>query len=622
MKTNLSLKVLSLLLAGMMTFGLASCEDDEIEVMPDFNEPEVNTPIPTEDEVKTTVGKSYAVLGEHFDEVTPYVLKRMTGQRYDYAPSDTHLPDDVEVVFLDYDALLDISEEMAYEIKEVFDRGGAIYLHKPHSMALGFFALVLYDQMDDFMAWLEEQLKDGGTQTKAGKEGNLLERDSYIIRFNDHLDVRDIYNGKSFIAETTVTETAEDGSEQTNTVTETLTPEEPSDYEYGLFAEKITEWLNKEETKTRASDGEMLNSAALESIILPCHLQRFADRKTFTFCGELKVWVSTLYNFDTKQDYYHVLLEETYPGDALNFGQYYSKKYDVMGYRHKVAGYTYGGLSVRPTLDTKGYTLKDMWNPQPENEGTTQKTDIVDGWSLNADLGYDDGLTAKLTGGFTHQQTVSNISKEININLKKDGAAYFWEYDIDHKYRYKDGGIKNGSLNSQPDKNSISIKNCKTRQSWNWLVDNTEGRGNNPFNMEVALEFRAKYANCFGSSPGYGETKVHNSKHLIQLPVPNRFTKSFSVVADDYLDNTEMELIQTFLNSVQEYKNISKGYCAPTEKILDQQMKARWNETIETLKSFGSKFSALKNDYTFRLKDNKGNQIGDELRISNKGINK
>lgn len=75
--------------------------------------------------------------------------------------------------------------------------------------------------------------------------------------------------------------------------------------------------------------------------------------------------------------------------------------------------------------------------PQPENEGVTQKTDIIDGWNLNADLGYDDGLTAKLTGGFTHQQTVSEISKEINVNLKKDGAKYSWEYDIPDKYQYK-----------------------------------------------------------------------------------------------------------------------------------------------------------------------------------------
>ena len=125
MKTDVSFNHLFLLLAGMMAFGFVSCKDDELEQAPDFNEPEVNITIPTEDEVKTTVGKTYAVLGNHFDEVTPYVMKRMTGQRYDYTPADTELADDVEIVFLDYDALMEISEEMVYEIKEVFDRGGA-----------------------------------------------------------------------------------------------------------------------------------------------------------------------------------------------------------------------------------------------------------------------------------------------------------------------------------------------------------------------------------------------------------------------------------------------------------------------------------------------------------------
>lgn len=46
MKTNLSIKALSLLLAGMMAFGFVSCKDDELEQAPDFNEPEVNITIP------------------------------------------------------------------------------------------------------------------------------------------------------------------------------------------------------------------------------------------------------------------------------------------------------------------------------------------------------------------------------------------------------------------------------------------------------------------------------------------------------------------------------------------------------------------------------------------------
>ncbi len=620
MKTNLSIKALSLLLAGTMAFGLASCKDDELA--PDFDEPEVNITIPTEDEVKTTVGKTYAVLGEHFDEVTSYVLKRMTGMRYDHTPADTELADDVEIVFLDYDALVGISEEMVYEIKEVFDRGGAVYLHKPNALALMFFDLVMYDELDDFMAWLEEQLKDGGAQTKAGGKSNPLERDSYIMRRNDHLDLRDIYNGEPVSIENTITEEMEDGTEQTRTETENVIPDEPSDYEYGLFAEKVAEWLNGA-TKTRSSDSEMLNSAALETILLPCHLVRMGDKKVFTYNAELKAWVSNLYNFDTKQDYYHVLLEERYPGDLLKFDQYYSRKLDGVGHRIKFAGYTYGGLNVYPTLDTEGYTLKDMWNPQPENEGVTQQTDIIDGWSLNAGLGYADGLTANLTGGFTHQQTVSEISKEINVNLKKDGAKYSWEYDIPHQYKYK-SKLKgfNANLVSRPNENSISIKSCATRQSWNWLVNNTEKRGNNPFNMDIELEFNTKLASCVRGYTLQAKKRVHKSRVRIELPVPNRFTKSYSVVADNYQDDKEMELIQTFLNSVQEYKDISKGYCAPEEKILDWQMAKRWNTMLKTLESFGSKFSGLKNAYTFRLKDNKGKQIGRDLHISHKGINK
>ncbi|GAB6868564.1 hypothetical protein [Bacteroides rodentium] len=613
MKT--SIKALSLLLAGMMAFGLASCKDDEID--PGIDSPEANVPIPTEDEVKTTVSKSYAVLGEHFDEVTPYVLKRMTGQRYNYSPADSYIADDVEVVFLDYDALLEISEEMVYEIKEVFDRGGAIYLHKPHSLALEFFKLILYDKLDDFMEWLEEQIKGLDAQTKAEKK-NVLERDSYIIRRNSHYDMRDIHNGEPVTIEETIVEEAEDGNEQTRTVTGTITPDEPSDYEYGLFAENVAKWLNEENAKTRATDGEMLSSVASEVTLLPCHLQRFKSEEPFTCYAELRRWVSTAYNFETKQDYYHVVLEETYLGDKFNFGEYFCKK--TKGKYHKYAGYTYGGLSIRPSLDTEGYTLKDTWNHQPENKGVAETVETVDGWDMGAEIGYDGGLTGTMNVGFTHRQTVTKVNEEISVTLKGSGADSYWTYDIADKYKY--AGKVNGNLISKPDKNSISINVCKTRQSWSWLIDGTEKRGNNPFYMELKLSLYAKNAYQGGFRQNSTTSVYHDPKLRLELPVPNRFTKNYTVVADDYHNYDELGTIRDFLNSVQEYKDISKGYCAPTETILDLQMEIRWNEMLEILAKLNPQFSSLNNSYTFRLKDNKGNQIGNELHISNKGINK
>ena len=114
----------------------------------------------------------------------------------------------------------------------------------------------------------------------------------------------------------------------------------------------------------------MLNSAALETILLPCVLKRQFDEKTFTCQAELKVWVSTLYNFETKQDYYHVLLEETYPGDKFKFGQYYSQKVNKWGQRQTAAGYTYGGLYVKPAAgerrsDTEDRNYRRMEPEQP-----------------------------------------------------------------------------------------------------------------------------------------------------------------------------------------------------------------------------------------------------------------
>ena len=109
--------------------------------------------------------------------------------------------------------------------------------------------------------------------------------------------------------------------------------------------------------------------------------------------------------------------------------------------------------------------------------------------------------------------------------------------------------------------------------------------------MDLALTLYAKHAYFAKFRAGHEESVYNNPKLRIELPVPNRFTKNYSVVADNYQDDKEMELIQTFLNSVREYKDISKGYCAPEEKILDRQMEERWNKMLKTLESFGSKFS-------------------------------
>ena len=212
MRTNLSIKALSLLLAGMMTFGLASCKDDEL--IPDIDEPDVNIPIPTEDEVKTTVGKTYAVLGDQFDEVTPYVMKRMTGQRYNYTPADTEIADDVEVVFMDTKALTGMHKEMAYELKELYDRNGFIYMHKPNALALAFFQMLVNDELDDFMEWMEENTGGGKIDTRTAQDGDPLTRDSYILSRNSSLDMQDIYDGKEITREATVTEVDENGKEQ------------------------------------------------------------------------------------------------------------------------------------------------------------------------------------------------------------------------------------------------------------------------------------------------------------------------------------------------------------------------------------------------------------------------
>ena len=103
----------------------------------------------------------------------------------------------------------------------------------------------------------------------------------------------------------------------------------------------------------------------------------------------VRFWTTTLFNFENKQDYYHVVMEQEFDAsqNGLYKGQIYSKKYDLE-FREKFAGFTYAGPDVYVRwCDTK-HPLKDEWNQQPQNEGNISTSEQVSGWSLNADIGY------------------------------------------------------------------------------------------------------------------------------------------------------------------------------------------------------------------------------------------
>ena len=630
LKTKLSIKVLSLLLAGVMTFGLASCQDDEMEFEP---EPDVSIMPPTEDEVKTTVGKSYAVIGSNFDEVTPYVLKRMTGKRYDYAMSDTYIADDVEVVFIDTDALLDLSEEMAYELKDVFDRGGSIYLHKPNSFALGIYKMLMDDVLDDFMEWLKEQL-EGGAKTRTELDGDPLTRESYVMSCNRDLDVADIYDGKPVTTQVIVTDSLPDGTAQTRTEEQTFTPGEPTAYEYGRFAERIAAWINENgEPATRAVPGysRQLNQVEITQLI-PCRLQRDGDNKVLTTQAEMKAWVSCLYSFDDQQDYYHVVLQESYPGKEFYFGKYYKfgRRYGsgkVPRYNY-YAGYTYGGCTIHPTLHTDGFPITRAWNPQPTAEGANHtEYETIDSWSANTYIASHDGTFGLHRDAYTHRIRVEKTSDELNISMKPgDNKDYTWNIDLGSPLYYRClTGLETLFMNSDechilegiPEESSLTRSTCTTRQSWNWIVANTTDRKNKPFTMDVHTTFRAKGAKWEVRDGGIQTTQnVYDGTVSFNLPVPHRYREVYEITCDQGMEGDEWAAIEKVFQKAPSYRLVAGNVTHYTKQKLDDEIEHRWNTFKAELQG---RLIDITGNYTFRLKNREGKEIGTPLYIGPHG---
>ena len=617
MRTNLSIKVLSLLLAGVMAFGLASCKDDELEPDPG---PDINITPPTEDAVKTTVDKSYAVIGTDFDEVTPYVLKRMTGKRYDYAPGDAYIADDVEVVFISTDALVKLSEEMGYKIKELFDRGGTIYLHKPNALAIALFYMIMYNQLDD----LKEEL--GGAKTRTEQDGAPLTRESYVMSLNRDLDVADIYNGKEISREVTITEFGEDGKEQTRTVTESFTPEVPTPYEYGLFAERIAQWIN-DKPMTRADNGTELKMPYEKQVLVPCQIQRKGDNKQITDNARITVRVASFYSPQENEDLYYVTTEQMMPMGAFAQQEYFriTKPGFFWDGPVRARGYSWRSTDASlPVVETDEHRVT-FGNLQPMAKGPVPTTVSVDGWPAGSNVYQDDGTMALMANPF-HPEVLALAPEERLDNfgyttLDNAGNSNYWHYYSAERdcYYYKTFL-------------DLSHPNCQdviTRQSFTCKVDNTAKRGFKAFDMKIRnrFELNVTWMDRFETPKGALENAcqmwypVYDGTVTVALPVPKRYSEKYTIAPDT--KHSDWNALEAYLKTCWQYRNlVEKQYCSSSESALAWEMSNKWSEAKKAL-TFNREFdlSKVKNEYIIRMTNAKGEEVGTPLYITPYGVN-
>ena len=623
--------IIASLFVGM---SFTSCHDDDPEINYAGDVDVAPIEFPTEDVISNTYSGNYAIVGTgDYDEATRYVLNRLTGTRYSYSPTGDYVADDVRLVFLNNESLLNLERPMVEQMKKVVDNGGYIYVHKPNSLALAFLAIAIYGDIDEAM----NDLKQGMQKSRSRAESDEpMTYDSFIMGPNNRqLCLMDIYDGKATTIEVTNPETGDVSTEE-------YLPQMPDPYEYGRFAENIMEWLNENTEPTGKSifsraSGEVLDNASDMKVIVPCNVYSRAvhkkESKTYdkSFDASLRVWISNLYNFDKDEDYYHVVLEETFDGSQCYAGQWWSVKIDKVGHRSKYAGFPYTSLYVKPSFqNTSGRngTLKDAWNPQPENEGVTSTVENVSGWSINSQVGYSGGFAALFSGDYKNEQTVTTIDKSITPRLR-DGSSqnFYWDYKLTDElyYKKKSGDVfylTNCNLH-EPSKNSLTINTCRTRQSWNWLVSGTKDRGNDPFTLSLDVKFMVLEASAlksFSSTLPLLANK-NNQTFTIDLPVPNRIRMAYSMSCENAVLSEWAALKEEIISHDREnFAKLNSTRCAPTEQLVDQRTADLWNKTIEGVARRISTFNHLEKDkYVIVLKNNNGKIIGKKLIVTATG---
>lgn len=630
-------KILSLLMILPMLFGVA-CTDDDVIIEPGNEQPEE---LPVNDVVNTTIDKTSAVIGsvDNFDETGACLLNRLKGQQYILPATGFSLSDDVELVLMDNETLVNLEKEDIAGLRQAFDRGVTICLQKPHALAAAFMYMAMNGALEE--AFKEEnQTRLSATRAEAGDGDDVSAFFPYEMvcmkQEQEVIKLLDVYDGKE--QNLTVT-----NGESKETHDITVTPREPTAYEYGLYAEDIAQWINQTAgTKTRrggiATRADETDSPIQSVTVVPCYVDPVAIFKSRGITvdedkrdalaprytsAKVRLWTTVAYNFDTDEDYYHIIMEQEF-----NAGTDIYTKNMQLNKDWYATGFTFGGQDVCVRWMNGGSNLnlplKDEWNRQPNNEGTITSTEEI-GWNIKSK--FSKGVISSLYDALTPiivQTGVTMPHKEVSyaLNTNYRCGSYqdwtSWEYNIDGP-KVDKGKV----IEPAPGSPSIALSTC--RQAWNWLVPDTKKTIKDdyiPLEFMALIGFKARY--CI-----YSRSKVLSGMMLInkdygykniQLPVPARYSKNYSVVCSNILSGN-WEKIEKQFNKSKAYSDLAVQYCAANEQRLDENMEDRWNKAIAELKNMKLELPDMSNEgLTVRVMDSSGKQIGTTLYVNKYGV--
>lgn len=638
-KQMLKFSWVAVLAAAMLC---TSCSDDDNDANNNNGaEMEEIEPLPTEDVIETTIVRNAAIFGNNFDEVTQKVIDRLKGiTEYLDPVTATSISENVELIFIDNESLLKMERPAVMAIKEAFQRGATVYLHKPNDFAAALFNIAMFDDIDNFFG---NQAKMRA-QTRSGNE--FQSHDLFAVRLDQsYMDADDLFNDEP-IEQTFVNE---DTGEET---TETFQPSAPTNYQLGRYAENAVKWIESENAETVRAKTRAASSStdpfAQHHIhkLISCNLNYPSISKYNKNFSDIKVdlnisvdlWIITAYSFEKQMDYYNVVMKEVFPGGTAYKGVYWNHGdnekterafYKLNGNQMEDVGfargaYVYAGPDIY-VFKPEGYTVEQPSTESPVNKNNYYIKESYSSWGINGELGYSDGsVGGKLSFDYKKGETITSFEKELEVTLNRNYSydnkkATYWDYEMNVnnnnlKYcgfvRHKKGGIS---------KDALCRKDCETKQYWEWFISNTNADISKNIEFDVVFEFPAysAKANVTLYNDGFDLSRSILTKQKVRfkLPIPYRYNETYTTFAEKSKENiADVKAVEEALAGSTYIKEFKFKQSNITKKALDDKLTKEWNTTIDNLLRNIQVF--VDNEVSVYLNDSKGNHLGDRLVFS------
>lgn len=613
-----------------------SCSDDDNDANNNANGAEMEEiePLPTEDVIETTIVRNAAIFGNNFDEVTQKVIDRLKGVTEYLDPvTASSIPENVELIFIDNESLLKMERPAVMAIKEAFQRGATVYLHKPNDFAAALFNIAMFDDIDNFFGNKAKMR----AQTRSGNE--FQSHDLFAVRLDQsYMDADDLFNDKP-IEQTFVNE---DTGEET---TETFQPSAPTDYQLGRYAENAVKWIESENAETVRAKTRAASSStdpfAQHHIhkLISCNLNYPSISKYNKNFSDIKVdlnisvdlWIITAYSFEKQMDYYNVVMKEVFPGATAYKGQYWIAgidektgwAFDKLNLKQKEdigfarGAYVYAGPDIY-VFKPEGYTVEQPSTESPVNKNNYYIKESYSSWGIKGELGYSDGsVGGKLSFDYRKGETITSFENELEVTLNRNYSyenrkATYWDYEMN----VKNNNLKYCGLKKGISEDALCRKDCETKQYWEWFISDTNADISKNIEFDVVFEFPAYSAKCnYYLGFDISRSVLTKQKVRFKLPIPYRYNETYTTFAEKSKENiADVKAVEEALAGSTYIKEFKFKQSNITKKALDNKLTKEWNTTIDNLLRNIQVF--VDNEVSVYLNDSKGNHLGDRLVFS------